>query len=94
MLPVLEKTGLSLLRLSLVVPARMPSSSVTVISRSSSVFGSVHLVRTGTISLLNLPAFWAASARWNDVAANASCWSREILYSVATFSPAGEGGRA
>lgn len=86
-LPVLENTGLSLERLSLVTPPRMPSSSVTVSSRSSSVFGSTHLVLTGTISALNLPAFWAASARWNDWAAKASCASRETLYSVATFSP-------
>lgn len=71
--PVFEKTGLSLLRLSTVTPSRMPSSSVTVISVSSPVLGSTTLVLTGTISSRKLPAFWALTAFWKDLAANSSC---------------------
>lgn len=87
-LPVLVNAGLSLLRLSFVTPSRIPSSASIVTLFSSSVFGSTHLVRTGTISSLNLPEAWARAARCCDSAAKASCWSREMLYEAATFSPA------
>jgi hypothetical protein len=87
-LPVLENAGLSLLSDSLVTPSRIPSSCSTVTSCSSCVLGSTTLVRTGTISSLNLPEAWARAARWNDSAAKASCFSRETLYLAATFSPA------
>lgn len=84
--PVLEKAGLSLDSDSAVTPSRMPSSAVTVRSFSSSVFGSVHLTLTGTISRWNWPAFCALTALANDSAAKRSCSSRVMPYSEATFS--------
>lgn len=45
-----------------------------------------RLTRTGTISSLNLPAFWAAAALAKLLAAKVSCTSREMLYCLATFS--------
>ena len=41
---------------------------------------------TGTISSLNLPAFWAASALFCEASANRSCSSRLICHLAATFS--------
>ncbi len=41
---------------------------------------------TGTISSLNLPAFWAASALFWLATAKASCSAREMPYCFATFS--------
>ena len=69
--PSLPKAGLSLARVSAVVPGRMPSSSVT----SS---GSPPRCGTGTaaISAANRPFLAAAAARWWDMAANSSCCSR------------------
>lgn len=55
--PSLAKAGLSFASDSLVTPSRTPSSASTITSLSSSVLGSFHFVRTGTISDLKLPAF-------------------------------------
>ncbi len=74
------KTGLSLERLSMVVPWRGVSSS----SKTDSPF--FPLTGMGTTWLLKYPSFWARSARFSDMQAYSSCSVREILYSSAIFS--------
>ena len=69
--PSFPKAGLSLARVSTVVPGRMPSSSVTV-SVSPPRWG----MGTPTISAANRPFLVASAARWWDMAANSSCCSR------------------
>ncbi len=66
-----RKTGLRPARPSAVVPARMPSSLVTVTSLPSS-----SVVTTGVISSSQKPFSSEAVARCCERAANSSCSSR------------------
>mmetsp|Transcript_662 Transcript_662/g.796 ORF Transcript_662/g.796 Transcript_662/m.796 type:complete len:206 (+) Transcript_662:412-1029(+) len=84
-LPPFLNAGLSFANPSTVVPARGPSSFETTTSFSLPSLSSM-VTFTGTISLSNLPSFWACSARLCDSAAMASCSSRVIPYRSATVS--------
>ena len=65
--PSVAKLGLSLASASVVVPGRIPSSSVTASCSPLCCTG------TGTISAANRPFLAAAAARWWEAAANSSC---------------------
>ena len=78
--PSLAKAGRMPARPSAVTPARGYSSASTTVSPRR------VLMVTGTISSVNLPAFWAASAFCWEALAKASCCSRVICHFSATFS--------
>ena len=69
--PSLAKAGLSLLRLSAVVSARMPSSSVNSIGSPLRCGMS-----TGVIDSAKTPSLCERAAFWWLAAANSSCSSR------------------
>jgi hypothetical protein len=71
--PPLRKAGASAASASSVVSARGPSSRSTVV-----VFPFPAATSTGTISRLNAPRVWAATARWCERSANASWSARPI----------------
>ena len=85
-LPPFLNTAGSFASDSVVVPSRMPSSSVTTTGFVSPVFGSFHVVCTGTICESKRPFARAAAARACDRAASESCCSRVIFHRSATFS--------
>mmetsp|Transcript_33482 Transcript_33482/g.84841 ORF Transcript_33482/g.84841 Transcript_33482/m.84841 type:complete len:274 (-) Transcript_33482:550-1371(-) len=84
--PSLRKTALSAPRLSTEASWRMPSSWEITTLVSAPVLGSTTLVRTGTISSLNLPAACAAAAFLCDLTANSSWPLRVSPNLAATFS--------
>eukprot|EP00890_Picochlorum_soloecismus_P001191 jgi/Picsp_1/2072/NSC_05537-R1_hypothetical protein CaO19.1705 [Candida albicans SC5314] len=70
--PPFLKTGLNLPSIATLVPGLIPSSSEITTFFSSSVFGSLRIVCTGTISSRKFPAARAAAAFACDLAANVS----------------------
>ena len=89
-LPRAANTGRSLARPSRLASGRGPSSmsTVRVLMIGSPVLRLAPraVTSTGVISSLNSPAAMAATARWLDCRANASCASRDTPHCCATFS--------
>jgi hypothetical protein len=78
--PSLSKAGRSFCIASIVVPWRIYSSWSTTVSPF------LPLTVKATISSLNFPAFWAASALFCEATANWSWSSRVNCHCLATFS--------